>query len=96
MYHSRRGYAKGINGPALLLYGAKDKRVRRQEVEEIHKNLNEAKEFIIFPNAAHEPSMVLFNLMTERSRRALYDNTMSEGTAQADGQPAFCAAAEKF
>ena len=25
--------------------------------------------------------------MTERSRRALYDNTMSEGTAKADGQP---------
>ena len=30
--------------------------------------------------------MILFNLMTERSRRALYDNTMSEGTVQADGQ----------
>ena len=35
--------------------------------------------------------MILFNLMTERTRRALYDNTMSEETAQADGQP-ICAA----
>ena len=33
-----------------------------------------------------ETSMILFNLMTERTRRALYDNTRSEGTAQADGQ----------
>lgn len=52
--HSPINYAKQIDVPTLLFYGAKDKRVHRSETDEIFKNLQGEKELYIFKNSMHE------------------------------------------
>lgn len=52
--HRPTEYAKQIEVPTLLLYGAKDKRVTRAEIEEIYANLNGEKRLTIFDNSEHE------------------------------------------
>lgn len=52
--HNPEDYAKAINQPTLLLYGAKDDRVKLIETNRIFKNLNCKKELVIFPTAGHE------------------------------------------
>lgn len=47
-------YAKGITCPALLLYGAKDEKVSRKEINTILENLKGQKELKVYPNAGHE------------------------------------------
>ena len=47
-------YATKVKCPTLLLYGRKDKKVKRKEVEAILKNLNCPGEFVIFNNSGHE------------------------------------------
>lgn len=52
--HNPTEYAKHINCPTLLLYGAQDEKVSRQEIDEIYTNLNGQKSLKIYQNAAHE------------------------------------------
>jgi len=52
--HHPTEYAKHINCPTLLLYGAQDEKVNRQEIDEIYTNLNGQKNLKIYQNAAHE------------------------------------------
>ena len=47
-------YAKRINCPALLLYGAQDAKVSRQEIDEIFNNLTGPKKLKIYQEAGHE------------------------------------------
>ncbi|OYU96421.1 MAG: alpha/beta hydrolase [Bacteroidetes bacterium B1(2017)] len=47
-------YAKSINSPTLLLYGQKDEKVSKEEIDKILENLTGIKECKIYPNAGHE------------------------------------------
>lgn len=52
--HNPTKYAKSITSPTLLMYGAKDKRVSREEIDDIYAKLNTKKSLKIYPNAGHE------------------------------------------
>lgn len=52
--HNPTEYAKAIKLPTLLLYGAKDARVTRTEIDEIYKNLDGEKELGIMERSGHE------------------------------------------
>jgi alpha-beta hydrolase superfamily lysophospholipase len=52
--HNPDTYAKSIKCPVLLLYGAKDKRVCRSEINNVFRNLNGKKKLVIYPDAGHE------------------------------------------
>lgn len=47
-------YAKSVRCPALLLYGDKDERVSREEIDGIFGNLKGSKQLETFPLAGHE------------------------------------------
>jgi alpha-beta hydrolase superfamily lysophospholipase len=47
-------YAKSVKCPALLMYGAKDRNVGRDEIDEIYRNLAGEKYLKIFQNSGHE------------------------------------------
>lgn len=51
--HNPEDYAKHINCPLMLIYGAKDGRVTRKEVEAIHNNLQGESKLVVYPNAGH-------------------------------------------
>jgi pimeloyl-ACP methyl ester carboxylesterase len=52
--HSPTEYAKNITCPALLLYGAQDEKVSKEETDVIFANLNGKKELKIYQEAGHE------------------------------------------
>lgn len=52
--HNPAVYAEKINCPVLLLYGAKDEKVGRTEIDEIFANLNCPKKLKIYGEAGHE------------------------------------------
>jgi hypothetical protein len=52
--HNPTEYAKDINCPTLLLYGESDKRVSKEEINEIYSNLKGRKTFRGYPLAGHE------------------------------------------
>lgn len=52
--HNPTEYAKKINCPTLLLYGAKDEKVSREEIDEIFNNLSGPKKLKVYPEAGHE------------------------------------------
>lgn len=52
--HNPTEYAKAIDLPTLLLYGAKDARVTRPEIDEIFQNLKGAKQLGIMHKSEHE------------------------------------------
>lgn len=52
--HKPTEYAKSIDCPVLLLYGEKDEKVSRKEMDEIYANISSVKKLITFPDAAHE------------------------------------------
>lgn len=52
--HNPTEYAKKINCPTLLLYGAKDEKVSREEIDQIFNNLGEHKTLKIYQEAGHE------------------------------------------
>lgn len=52
--HKPTEYAKSIDCPVLLLYGEKDEKVSRKEIDEIYVNISSVKKLITFPDAAHE------------------------------------------
>lgn len=52
--HNPAEYARNIDCPVLLLYGAKDQKVSKEETEEIFNNLAGKKKLKIYPQAGHE------------------------------------------
>jgi uncharacterized protein len=56
--HNPTDYAASIQCPTLLMYGADDKNVSRQETESIFANLGGAKTKVIFENTGHENYLV--------------------------------------
>ncbi|HYH14479.1 MAG TPA: alpha/beta hydrolase [Flavisolibacter sp.] len=52
--HNPAAYAKGIKRPTLLLYGAKDQKVTKEETLSIYTNLAGPKQLVTFPSAGHE------------------------------------------
>lgn len=52
--HNPTAYAKKINCPTLLLYGQRDEKVSKTEIEEIYSNLAGPKELKMYKNAGHE------------------------------------------
>ena len=52
--HNPTKYAMKINCPTLLLYGAKDEKVSREEIDEIFNNLGGRKRLKIYQEAGHE------------------------------------------
>ncbi len=52
--HNPTEYAKNIKVPVLLLYGEKDPKVSREEIDEIYANLQGKKELVTFKQAGHE------------------------------------------
>lgn len=58
--HKPTEYAKKINCPTLLLYGGKDERVSRKEIDEIFTNLMGQKELIVYPNSGHENYLIKY------------------------------------
>jgi pimeloyl-ACP methyl ester carboxylesterase len=52
--HSPARYASGIEVPVLLMYGEKDPKVSRAEIDEIFANLDGTKTLQTFPEAGHE------------------------------------------
>lgn len=51
--HNPADYAKNINCPLMLIYGARDNLVTRKEIEAIHNNLPGESKLAIYPNAGH-------------------------------------------
>jgi alpha-beta hydrolase superfamily lysophospholipase len=52
--HNPTEYSKNIHCPTLLLYGAKDEKVSKKEIDEIFTNLDDPKKLVIYPDAGHE------------------------------------------
>ena len=52
--HEPTEYAKKINCPTLLLYGEKDNRVSREEIDTIYSNLSGEKVLKTYPLSGHE------------------------------------------
>lgn len=58
--HNPSDYAKNINCPTLILFGAKDDRVKLSEEKAILNNLNGIKELKVYANAGHVNFMQLY------------------------------------
>lgn len=52
--HNPTKYAQHITCPTLLMYGAKDEKVSKEETDDIFANLKGKKELKIYPEAGHE------------------------------------------
>ena len=52
--HNPEQYAGSIKCPALLIYGAKDKKVSPEETAAIYQNLGGQKKLLTLPDAGHE------------------------------------------
>jgi len=52
--HNPEEYARNIFCPVLLLYGEKDNRVSREEIDIIFNNLRGRKQLVTYPLAGHE------------------------------------------
>lgn len=53
-HHNPEDYAKAIRCPVLLLYGGRDDRVTREEIDNIYTNLAGPKRLVTYPFAGHE------------------------------------------
>jgi len=56
--HNPTEYAKRIDAPTLLIYGAKDKRVTIGEIQTIFEHLGGAKELMVLEQSGHENYLV--------------------------------------
>ena len=59
--HNPITYAKKVNCATLLLYGAQDKNVSRQEINDIYHNLNGPKLLKIYSLAGHEDYLIKYS-----------------------------------
>ncbi len=51
--HDVAGYSEAVTIPTMIIYGERDARVRRFEMDHIHDHLAGEKELLIFPQAGH-------------------------------------------
>lgn len=58
--HNPTMYAKSVHCPTLLLYGEKDEKVSRAEIDEIYRNLQGKKALQTFPNAGHDNYLIQY------------------------------------
>lgn len=58
--HNPEEYAKSIHCPALLMYGEKDQKVSREEINSIFKNLQGDKTLVSYLLAGHENYLSLY------------------------------------
>lgn len=56
--YSPADYAKSVKAPTLLLWGEKDDKVSRAEIDEIYSNLQGPKQLITYPNSYHESYLI--------------------------------------
>lgn len=56
--HNPIEYAKNIDCPTLLMYGEKDKKVSRDEIDEIFSNLANTKKLVLYANSGHENYLI--------------------------------------
>lgn len=59
--HNPSEYAKNTYCPTLLMYGEKDEKVSRQEINEIFKNLKGKKQLELYSKAGHENYLIKYN-----------------------------------
>jgi len=59
--HNPEDYAKAVNCPVLLMYGEKDNRVNREEINTIFANLKGKKQLATYPLAGHENYLKKYN-----------------------------------
>ncbi|PZF74512.1 alpha/beta hydrolase [Taibaiella soli] len=58
--HNPTTYAKSVHCPTLLLYGEKDEKVSRAEIDEIYQNLQGTKQLQTFPAAGHDNYLIQY------------------------------------
>src|SRR5205085_9033661 len=58
--HNPTMYARSVKCPTLLLYGEKDEKVSRQEIDDIYKNLAGKKTLRTYPLAGHENYLIKY------------------------------------
>jgi alpha-beta hydrolase superfamily lysophospholipase len=58
--HNPSTYAKKVKCPTLLLYGERDEKVSRAEIDEIFINLNGPKQLRTYPQAGHESYLLQY------------------------------------
>ena len=56
--HNPEEYAKQIHCPVLLMYGANDEKVTREETDTIFSNLQGHKKLVVFPDTGHENYLI--------------------------------------
>jgi len=69
-------YAKSVKCPTLLMYGAKDKKVSRNEINEIYANLAGKKELRIFQESGHDDYLKKYESQWKDSVRAFMRSTL--------------------
>lgn len=80
--HNPTEYAKDINCPTLLLYGAKDEKVSREEIDEIFTNLNGPKYLTIYQNAGHENYLTQYKDEWRQDVQAFFETTNQKNNSQ--------------
>jgi alpha-beta hydrolase superfamily lysophospholipase len=73
--HNPEAYAKSIHCPTLLLYGEKDEKVSRREIDAIFKNLQGKKHLETYPLAGHENYLKLYGNKWVSDVKSFLDNT---------------------
>jgi alpha-beta hydrolase superfamily lysophospholipase len=58
--HNPQEYAKSIKCPVLLMYGQKDDKVSRQEIDAIYNNLGGTRQLSLFPLAGHQEYLKMY------------------------------------
>lgn len=59
--HNPQDYAKAVTCPALLMFGEKDDRVTRTEIDRVYENLAGEKQLVLFPKSGHESYLIQHN-----------------------------------
>ncbi len=58
--HNPQVYAKSIKCPVLLMYGEKDDKVSRREIDDIYANLPGIKQLKLYPQAGHQDYLKMY------------------------------------
>lgn len=58
--HNPKDYAQKVKCPSLLMYGERDDRVTRREIDEVYANLNVTKILKTYPRAGHENYLIKY------------------------------------
>lgn len=74
--HKPTEYAGQISCPVLLMYGAQDKKVSREEIDEIFINLNGPKQLQIYQHAGHEDYLSKYKAAWKRDVAILLSGSL--------------------